>query len=62
MKNINLSSLSEQALKLLIKDCERKIGGCQADLEVYDLYVQCQRDLLKRRSQKRNVLTLMFTM
>ncbi len=48
MKTTNLTHLSEQALKLLIKDCERKINGYEADLDDYELYVRCQRNLLER--------------
>ena len=37
---------------LLIKNCEAKIKNCQADLEDYELYVKCQRDLLQRQLSK----------
>jgi hypothetical protein len=52
MKTLKLNQLSEQAIKLLIKDCERKIKGCEADLDDYETYVQCQRQLLERKLSK----------
>jgi hypothetical protein len=63
MKTANLSQLSEQALKLLIKDCELKIKCCEADLDDYELYVKCQRNLLERRlHEPLSTSTLMMVM
>lgn len=52
MKEVNVSSLSERAVKLLLNDCEAKIKHCEADLDDYELFVKCQRELLKRRTRQ----------
>jgi hypothetical protein len=60
--DLNIAQLSETALKLLIKNCELKIKQCQADLDDYELYVACQRDLLERRLQKSSSTTFKMVM
>jgi hypothetical protein len=52
MKAIDVKNLSDKAVKLLLNDCETKIKHCQADLDDYELFVKCQRELLKRQSRK----------
>jgi hypothetical protein len=52
MKPIDVTSLSDKAVKLLLKGCEEKIKLCEADLDDYELFVRCQRELLKRQPRK----------
>jgi hypothetical protein len=52
MKHLDLHNLSDRAVKLLLDDCESKIKHCEADLDDYELFVKCQRELLKRQSRK----------
>jgi hypothetical protein len=52
MKPIDVANLSDKAVKLLLGDCESKIKHCEADLDDYELFVKCQRELLKRQSRK----------
>ena len=49
MKAIEIKNLSDKAVKLLLNDCENKIKHCQADLDDYELFVKCQRELLERQ-------------
>jgi hypothetical protein len=49
MKEVNVKNLSDKAVKLLLDDCESKIKHCQADLDDYELFVKCQRELLERQ-------------
>jgi hypothetical protein len=49
MKEVNVKNLSDKAVKLLLSDCESKIKHCQADLDDYELFVKCQRELLERQ-------------
>jgi hypothetical protein len=44
-------NLSDKAVKLLLSDCEDKIKQCEADLDDYELFVKCQRELLKRQTR-----------
>jgi hypothetical protein len=46
------TKLSDKAIKLLLGECESKIKNCEASLEDYDLFVKCQRELLKRQSKE----------
>jgi hypothetical protein len=52
MKELNTHNLSDKAVKLLVSDCENKIKHCEADLDDYDLFVKCQRELLKRQMRR----------
>jgi hypothetical protein len=52
MKPIDITSLSDKAVKLLLNDCEEKMRNCEADLDDYELFVRCQRELLKRQTRK----------
>jgi hypothetical protein len=53
MKQIDTNNLSDKAIKLLLGDCESKIRGCEADLDDYELFVKCQRELLRRQTHQR---------
>jgi hypothetical protein len=52
MKAIDVKNLSNKAVKLLLSDCESKIKHCQADLDDYELFVKCQRELLERQRKE----------
>jgi hypothetical protein len=52
MKPLDVVSLSDKAVKLLLNNCEDKIKHCEADLDDYELFVKCQRELLKRQTRK----------
>ena len=61
MKEVNVKNLSDKAVKLLLDDCETKIRHCQADLDDYELFVKCQRELLERqRKDPREHLLLLI--
>ncbi len=52
MKQLETNNLSDRAIKLLLGDCESKIKRCAADLDDYELFVKCQRELLKRQTHQ----------
>jgi hypothetical protein len=49
MKQVDVKNLSDKAVRLLLENCETRIRHCQADLDDYELFVKCQRELLERQ-------------
>jgi hypothetical protein len=52
MSKIDINKLSLQGIKSLVRFYEGRISTCQADLDDYELYVLCQRELVQRKGVK----------
>ncbi len=48
MNDIDVSKLSLNGVRLLKRHCQTLIESCQADLIEYELYIQCQTELVRR--------------
>lgn len=56
MTDVDVSNLSLNGLRLLKRHCETLIESCQADLSEYELYIQCQTELVRRGASGRGAL------
>ncbi|MGL4610604.1 MAG: hypothetical protein ACRCYY_13140 [Trueperaceae bacterium] len=50
----DIKHLSKKGVLDLLKNCELKIRYSTANLEDYELFIRCQRELLERQSSQQN--------